>query len=210
MDKTIIVEHPLIQDKLTRIRDAGTSSRDFRALLKELSMLMAFEVTRDVKAEKTQVETPLEKASGVIVKDSDIVLITILRAGIGMADGVIEVIPQARVGHIGIYRDPDTLEAIEYYHKTPSNISNCQMVIIIDPMLATGHTVVATLNICRDLGAKNIKIMCLVAAPEGIKEVRKYYKDVLIYTAAMDEKLNDHGYILPGLGDAGDRIFGTK
>ncbi|MBN2406544.1 MAG: uracil phosphoribosyltransferase [Elusimicrobia bacterium] len=211
MENTIVVDHPLVQDKLTRMRDVSTISTDFRVLLKELSTLMAFEVTRNIKASGIKVRTPLDMdCAGVRVESSDIVLIPILRAGIGMVDGVLEVMPQARVGHIGMYRDPDTLEAIEYYKKLPANISGCQLVILIDPMLATGHTMAATLDICKKAGAKNIKIMCLVAAPEGIREVRKKHEDVPIYTAAIDERLNDHGYILPGLGDAGDRIFGTK
>jgi uracil phosphoribosyltransferase len=211
LDKVYIVKHPLVQDKLTRLRDVKTESRDFRALLKELSALMAFEVTRDLSTKNVQVKTPLDiKAPGVKIDHSQLVLIPILRAGIGMVDGVLEVIPQARVGHIGIYREPETLEAINYYKKLPVNIDKCQMVLLIDPMLATGHTMVATLDICKKLGAKDLRVMCLVAAPEGINEVRKFYKDIPIYTAAIDERLNDHGYILPGLGDAGDRIFGTK
>lgn len=210
MDKVIIVKHPLVQDKLTRLRDVKTETRDFRALLKELSALMAFEVTRDLKTKEVEVETPLKITKGELLDSSEIVLIPILRAGIGMMDGIIEVIPQARVGHVGIYRDPDTLEAINYYQKLPENIARCQKVIIIDPMLATGHTMNATLDICYKKGAKSITAMCLVAAPEGIRQVRKHHPQLIIYTAAVDERLNDHGYILPGLGDAGDRIFGTK
>ncbi len=211
MNNVNIVKHPLIQDKLTRLRDVNTKSRDFRALLKELSALMAFEVTRDLNTTKVHVKTPLDmEADGVEVEHYQIALIPILRAGIGMVDGVLEVIPHARVGHIGIYRDPDTLKAVKYYQKLPLNIDRCQLVILIDPMLATGHTMVATLDICKEMGAKNLRIMCLVAAPEGINEVKKYYKDIPIFTAAVDECLNEHGYILPGLGDAGDRIFGTK
>ncbi|MDA3793289.1 MAG: uracil phosphoribosyltransferase [Elusimicrobia bacterium] len=211
MDKVKIIKHPLIQDKLTRMRDVNTDSTKFRNLLRELSSLMAFEVTRDIKAESVEVETPLEAtAAGVRVRHSEIVLIPILRAGIGMVDGVLQIIPQARVGHIGMYREPDTLKAVEYYKKLPNNISKCQMVLLIDPMLATGHTMVATLESCRRAGAKNLSIMCLVAAPEGIKEVRKEYPEIEIYTASIDSRLDEHGYIVPGLGDAGDRIFGTK
>lgn len=211
MDKVTIIKHPFIQDKLTKLRDINTSSREFRRLLKEVSMLMAFEVTRDVHATKVKVRTPLNvDADGVMVKNTEVILISILRAGIGMIEGILEIIPQARVGHIGMYRDPDTLEAVKYYDKLPENIADCQMAIVIDPMLATGHTLVATLDICRKAGAKNLRIMCLLAAPEGIAEVQKYHKTIPIYTAAVDERLNDHGYILPGLGDAGDRIFGTK
>ena len=211
MENVIVVEHPLVQDKLTRLRDVKTGSMDFRLTLKELSALMAFEVTRDIESRKVSVTTPLDMAAeGLMVENSEIVLIPILRAGIGMVDGVLELLPQARVGHIGLYRDPETLEAVEYYKKLPSNIASCQMAILIDPMLATGHTIVEALNICRSSDVKDIRIMCLVAAPEGINEVRKHYKDISIFTAAVDECLNDHGYILPGLGDAGDRIFGTK
>ncbi len=211
MDKVQIVNHPLVRDKLTRLRNTDTSSMDFRVTLKELSALMAFEVTRDLKTTDVQVKTPLDvDADGVMVESSEIVLIPILRAGIGMVDGVLELIPQARVGHVGMYREPDTLKAVNYYQKLPPNIDKCQMVILIDPMLATGHTMVATLDICSKLGAKDLRIMCLVAVPEGVNEVRKYYKDIPIFTAAVDERLNEHGYILPGLGDAGDRIFGTK
>ncbi|MFH1415303.1 MAG: uracil phosphoribosyltransferase [Elusimicrobiota bacterium] len=211
MENVIVVEHPLVQDKLTRLRDVKTGSTDFRVTLRELSSLMAFEVTRDIDSKKVSVTTPLDMvAEGIRVENSEIVLIPILRAGIGMVDGVLELLPQARVGHIGLYRDPETLEAVEYYKKLPSNISSCQMAILIDPMLATGHTIVEALNICRVFNVKDIRIMCLVAAPEGIAEVRKYHKGISIYTAAVDECLNDHGYILPGLGDAGDRIFGTK
>jgi uracil phosphoribosyltransferase len=193
------------------MRDVNTGSTEFRYLLKELSALMAFEVTRNIDAQEVEVTTPLSvPARGSRVKHSEIVLIPILRAGIGMVDGVLEIIPQARVGHIGMYREPDTLKAVEYYKKLPANISDCQMVLLIDPMLATGHTMAATLKSCRRAGAKNLSIMCLVAAPEGIKEVRKEFPDIDIYTAAVDDHLDDHGYIVPGLGDAGDRIFGTK
>lgn len=211
MEKVFIVNHPLVQDKLMRLRDEKTESMDFRAILKELSALMAFEITRDLRVAEVKVRTPLEMdAPGVAVEASDIILIPILRAGIGMVDGVLDLVPQARVGHIGMYREPDTLKAVNYYKKLPVNMAQCQMVILIDPMLATGHTMVATLDICRKMGAKDMRIMCLVAAPEGIEEVRRYYDDIPIFTASVDERLNEHGYILPGLGDAGDRIFGTK
>jgi len=211
VDNVTIVGHPLVQDKLTRLRDIKTQSMGFRVLLKELSSLMAFEVTRNLDTQDVVVKTPLDvDAKGVMVDHSQIVLIPILRAGIGMMDGVLEVIPQARVGHIGIYRDPETLEAVQYYQKLPSNIEQAQMVLLIDPMLATGHTMAATLDVCREAGIRKIRIMCLVAAPEGIQQIRKNHKDIPIYAAAVDDRLNDHGYILPGLGDAGDRIFGTK
>ncbi|MGM0441771.1 MAG: uracil phosphoribosyltransferase [Elusimicrobiota bacterium] len=211
MENVTIVKHPLIQDKLTMMRDHNTKSKDFRILLKELATLMIFEVTRNLETKKVEVTTPLDvKASGIKIEQSGIVLVPILRAGIGMVDGVLEVLPQARVGHIGMYREPDTLEAVEYYHKLPSNIAKARLVLLIDPMLATGHTMVETLDSCKREKAKNMKIMALVTSPEGIEEVRKSYPDIEIYTAAVDDKLDDHGYILPGLGDAGDRIFGTK
>lgn len=193
------------------LRNKKTGSKDFRALLKELSTLMTFEITRDLPTEKLEVETPLgTMAEGETAANSRVVCVPILRAGIGMVEGVLEVIPNARVGHIGMYRDPETLEAIEYYNKLPENLKDAGIVLVIDPMLATGHTMVATLKLIKKAGARNLRIMCLVAAPEGIEEVRRHHKDILIYTAAVDEKLNEHGYILPGLGDAGDRIFGTR
>ncbi|MEA3506736.1 MAG: uracil phosphoribosyltransferase [Elusimicrobiota bacterium] len=211
MEKVKIIKHPLIEHKLTRMRDVNTGSTEFRYLLRELSSLMAFEVTRNIEAQEIEVTTPLSvQARGSRVKHSEIVLIPILRAGIGMVDGVLEIIPQARVGHIGMYREPDTLKAVQYYKKLPANISDCQMVLLIDPMLATGHTMAAALKSSRRAGAKNLSIMCLVAAPEGIEEVRKDFPDIDIYTAAIDDHLDGHGYIIPGLGDAGDRIFGTK
>ncbi len=210
-DNIKIIKHPLVQDKLSRMRDSATSSRDFRFLLRELSSLMAFEVTRDIKTESASVRTPLGlEAKGVRVNHREIVLVTIFRAGVGMAEGVLEVIPQARVGHVGIYRNPETLDAVQYYHKLPPDIAASSLVLLIDPMLATGNTMVRTLEVCRDAGAENIRIMCLVAAPEGVEKVREKFKKVPIYTAALDEKLDDHGYIIPGLGDAGDRIFGTR
>ncbi len=211
MKKVTVVKHPLIQDKLTMMRDIKTQSKDFRALLKELATLMVFEVTRNLKVKNVNVKTPLNiKAKGVKIDQSGIVLVPILRAGIGMVDGVLDVLPRARVGHIGMYREPDTLEAVEYYHKLPESIGQSRLVLLIDPMLATGHTMVETLDTCQREGAKNMKVMCLVASPEGIEEVRKHHPRVEIFTAAVDERLDEHGYILPGLGDAGDRIFGTK
>lgn len=211
MKSVHIINHPLIQDKLTRMRDERTPSKDFRFLLKELASLMAFEVTRQIKPDAVKVKTPLNlEAEGVKVNNQEIVLVPILRAGVGMVDGVLEVIPQARVGHVGIYRDPETLDAVQYYHKLPSSIEKSRLVLLIDPMLATGNTMVETIKICGEAGAKNLKIMCLVAAPEGIEKVRENFGDIPVYTAAVDEKLDDHGYIVPGLGDAGDRIFGTK
>jgi len=206
-----VVEHPLILDKLTRMRDVRTPSRNFRTLLRELSSLMTFEVTRNLSLEEVTVETPLgTRAGGGLVKHTGVICVPVLRAGIGMVEGVLDVIPSARVGHVGLYRDPDTLEAVEYYHKLPGDLKESELVLMIDPMLATGHTMAAALDICVNSGAKNLAVMCLVAAPEGVREVRKYHSDVPIYTAALDDRLDSRGYILPGLGDAGDRIFGTR
>ncbi|NLB35102.1 MAG: uracil phosphoribosyltransferase [Elusimicrobia bacterium] len=211
MEKVIIVKHPLILHKLTRMRNRKTGSKDFRALLKELSSLMTFEITRDIPTRKIKVETPLgTMISGETVEHSNLFCIPIFRAGIGMVEGVLDVIPNARVGHIGMYRDPETLQAVKYYSKLPTGLSSDGRVLIIDPMLATGHTMVAALDLIKKAGAVNLRIMCLVAAPEGVAQVRKHHKDVLIYTAAVDERLDENGYILPGLGDAGDRIFGTR
>lgn len=211
MENVTTIKHPLVQDKLTMMRDANTRSKEFRALLKELATLMVFEVTREIETKDVEVQTPLNvKAPGIEINQSGIVLVPILRAGMGMVDGVLEVLPRARVGHIGMYREPETLEAVEYYHKLPANFSDSRMVLLIDPMLATGHTMAATLDTCRKEGAENIKVMCLVASPEGIKEVQNQFPEIEIFTAAVDDRLDDHGYILPGLGDAGDRIYGTK
>ena len=210
MKRVITVSHPLIQDKLIRLRDVRTGSCEFRALLRELTALMTFEVTRDLSTEKETVETPLGTTAGGEKVSGELICVPVLRAGLGMVEGVLEVMPGARVGHVGIYRDPATLMAIEYYHKLPSGMGSAAMVLIVDPMLATGHTTVSALDICRRAGAVNLRVMCLVAAPEGISEVRKFHRDVPIFTAALDERLDSRGYILPGLGDAGDRIFGTK
>ena len=204
-----VVEHPLIQHKLSLMRDIKTSSKDFRELLEEISMLMAFEITRDLPLMEVEIETPVTKCKCRVLSGKKLGVVPILRAGLGMVNGVIRVIPAAKVGHIGLYRDPETLLPVEYYCKLPSDVAERDF-IITDPMLATGGSAVAAITLLKSKGAKNIKLMCLVVAPEGIRLVNEQHPDVVIYTAAVDEYLNDHGYIVPGLGDAGDRIFGTK
>ena len=204
-----VIDHPLIQHKLTLIRDIRTGTKDFRELLEEIAMLMAYELTRDLPLEEIEVETPVAKCRARVLAGKKISVVPILRAGLGMVSGVLRLIPAAKVGHIGVYRDPQTLKPVEYYCKLPPDVSERE-VIVIDPMLATGGSSVAAIDMLKRGGAKQIKLMCLVAAPEGVKIVNDAHPDVEIYTAAVDECLNDHGYILPGLGDAGDRIFGTK
>ena len=204
-----VIDHPLIQHKLTLIRDIRTGTKDFRELLAEIAMLMAYELTRDLPLEEIEVETPVAKCRARVLAGKKISVVPILRAGLGMVSGVLRLIPAAKVGHIGVYRDPQTLKPVEYYCKLPPDVSERE-VIVIDPMLATGGSSVAAIDMLKRGGAKQIKLMCLVAAPEGVKIVNDAHPDVEIYTAAVDECLNDHGYIVPGLGDAGDRIFGTK
>ena len=204
-----VIDHPLIQHKLTLIRDIRTGTKDFRELLEEIAMLMAYELTRDLPLEEIEVETPVAKCRSKVLAGKKISVVPILRAGLGMVNGVLQLIPAAKVGHIGVYRDPQTLKPVEYYCKLPPDVCERE-VIVIDPMLATGGSSVAAIDMLKRGGAKQIKLMCLVAAPEGVKVVNDAHPDVEIYTAAVDECLNDHGYIVPGLGDAGDRIFGTK
>ena len=204
-----VIDHPLIQHKLTLIRDIRTGTKDFRELLEEIAMLMAYELTRDLPLEEIEVETPVAKCRARVLAGKKISVVPILRAGLGMVSGVLRLIPAAKVGHIGVYRDPQTLKPVEYYCKLPPDVSERE-VIVIDPMLATGGSSVAAIDMLKRGGAKQIKLMCLVAAPEGVKIVNDAHPDVEIYTAAVDECLNDHGYIVPGLGGAGDRIFGTK
>ena len=204
-----VIDHPLIQHKLTLIRDIRTGTKDFRELLEEIAMLMAYELTRDLPLEEIEVETPVAKCRAKVLAGKKISVVPILRAGLGMVSGVLQLIPAAKVGHIGVYRDPQTLKPVEYYCKLPPDVCERE-VIVIDPMLATGGSSVAAIDMLKRGGAKQIKLMCLVAAPEGVKVVNDAHPDVEIYTAAVDECLNDHGYIVPGLGDAGDRILGTK
>ena len=204
------VTHPLVQHKLTLMRNQEASSTTFRTLLGELAMLMAYELTRDMPTQLVEVETPLEKMMSPIIDGKKLVFASILRAGNGMLDGLLRVVPNARVGHIGLYRDPATLQAVEYYYKMPTDMSE-RDVIAVDPMLATGHSAVAAIDKLKSEGPpRSIKFLCLLAAPEGIRTLQAAHPDVPIYTAAIDRELNSHGYILPGLGDAGDRIFGTK
>ena len=203
-----IIDHPLIQHKLTIMRKKETSSADFRKLLEEITMLMGYEATRGLPLEDVEIETPIQKTVGKRLTGKKIAIVPVLRAGFGMVQGLLDLIPSARIGVIGLYRDPETLKPVEYYCKLP-NIEN-RSFIIVDPMLATGGSSVAAIQMLKDRGVKDIRLMCLVAAPEGVDTVNKAHPDVKIYTAAVDECLNEHGYIVPGLGDAGDRIFGTK
>ena len=203
------IKHPLVQHKLSLMRKKGTSTRSFRVLAREVGLLLAYEVTQDLPLEHEEIETPLQKMQAPFLEGKKLCLVPILRAGIGLLDGFLELIPSARVGHIGLYRDPLTLAAVEYYLKLPEMIDQ-RLVIALDPMLATGHSSAAAVSRLKENGASNIRFVSLLAAPEGIGYFHSEHPDVPIYTAAVDEKLNDHAYILPGLGDAGDRIFGTK
>lgn len=205
----ILIDHPLIQHKLTIMRETATPSALFRKLLHEISHLMAYEVCRDLKTETITIETPLETMEAQKLTGKKMCLVSILRAGNGLLDGMLELIPSARVGHIGLYRDPETLKPVEYYLKLPEAIED-RLTIVIDPMLATGYSAIAAVDRIKTAGAKQIKFVCLLAAPEGIDAFSSRHPDVPIYTAAIDRQLNDHGYIMPGLGDAGDRIYGTK
>lgn len=203
-----IVDHPLIVHKLSIMRNKRTGSKDFRELLNEISMLMGYELTRDLPVEDVVIETPLCKMTAKTISGKKLAIVPILRAGLGMVDGLQSLVPVAKVGHIGLYRDPDTHKPVEYYCKLPHDIEE-RIVILVDPMLATGGSASDALTMLKDKGCKNIRFMCLVAAPEGVAKVQADHPDVDIYTAALDECLNDHAYIVPGLGDAGDRIFGT-
>ena len=204
-----IVDHPLIQHKLTIMRDKNTSSKDFRQLLDEISMLMGYEITRNLPLEDVEIETPIEKATFKRIAGKKLAIVPILRAGLGMVDGLLRLVPVARVGHIGLYRDPETHLPVEYYCKMPPDI-NDRIVILVDPMLATGGSACDAIKLLKKRGCKHIKFMAIIGAPEGVAKVQAEHPDVDIFVAALDEKLNDHAYIVPGLGDAGDRIFGTK
>ena len=209
MSNVIVTDHPLIQHKLTLMRDENTGSKDFRQLLTEITMLMGYEITRNLPLEDEEIKTPVVKATCKVLQGKKLGIVPILRAGLGMVDGLVNLIPAAKIGHVGLYRDPETLQPVEYYCKLPQDIHEREM-LVVDPMLATGGSAVAVIDVLKAKGATNIKLVNLVAAPEGIAEVQKYHPDVDIYVASIDEKLNDHGYIVPGLGDAGDRLFGTK
>jgi uracil phosphoribosyltransferase len=207
--KVFVFDHPLIQHKLTYIRQKNTGTKEFRELVDEVATLMAFEITRDMSLEEIEIETPVTVTKSKVLSGKKIGLVPILRAGIGMVDGVLKLIPAAKVGHVGLYRDPETLTPVEYYVKLPSDVEERDF-IVVDPMLATGGSAIAAINSLKSRGGKSIKFMCLIAAPEGVEALKAAHPDVDIYIAALDEKLNEHGYIIPGLGDAGDRLFGTK
>lgn len=209
MGKVYVFDHPLIQHKLTYIREKTTGTKEFRELVDEVASLMAFEITRDLPLQEVEIETPVVAAKSKVLSGKKIGIIPILRAGLGMVDGILKLIPAAKVGHIGLYRDPETLQPVEYYVKLPSDVEERDF-IVVDPMLATGGSAAEAITSLKKRGAKNIKFMCLIAAPEGVEVIKKEHPDVDIFIAALDEKLNDHGYIVPGLGDAGDRLFGTK
>lgn len=209
MPHLTVVTHPLVQHKLTLMRQKDASTNTFRRLLNELSMLMAYEVTRDMPLQDVEIETPLEVMQAKMIDGKKLVFVSILRAGTGILDGMLTVVPGARVGHIGLFRDPKTLQPVEYYFKVPEKMGE-RDVVVVDPMLATGNSAVAAIDKIKTLNPKSIKFVCLVAAPEGVATMLKAHPDVPIFTAGLDRELNDHGYILPGLGDAGDRIFGTK
>jgi uracil phosphoribosyltransferase len=208
-DNVTVMDHPMILHKLTILRDKTTGVKEFRELVEELSMFMGYEVTRNLSLEEVEIETPVCKTKSMVLAGKKLGIVPILRAGLGMVDGMLKLIPAAKVGHIGLYRDPETLQPVEYYCKLPSDVAERDL-IVLDPMLATGGSAVAAINFLKDRGAKSIKLVNLIAAPEGVQAVAEAHPDVHIYVAALDEKLNDHGYIVPGLGDAGDRLFGTK
>ena len=209
MSNVHVVTHPLVQHKLTLMRDKNVSTKGFRQLLNEIGMLLAYEVTRDLPLEMTEVETPLARTMQPTIAGKKLVFAPILRAGVGFLDGMLNLVPSARVAHIGLYRDPQTLNAVEYYFKAPVDVAE-RLVIVMDPMLATANSAVAAVNRLKQLGVKDIRFVCLLAAPEGIERMTKAHPDVEIWTAAIDQRLDEHGYIVPGLGDAGDRMFGTK
>ena len=209
MSNVYVIDHPMVQHKLSLMRSKGTGTRDFRELLEEIAMLMAYEVTRDLPLGDVEVETPICKTTTKVIAGRTLGVVPILRAGLGMVGGILRLIPAAKVGHIGLYRDPDTLNPVEYYCKLPTDVEQ-RLIIVVDPMLATGGSASDALSMLKPRGVKNMKLMCLIAAPEGVAAVQEAHPDVDIYVACIDEKLDDHGYIVPGLGDAGDRLFGTK
>ena len=209
MGKIVVMDHPLIQHKIGIIRKKDTSSKEFREMISEIAMLMCYEATRDLKLADVEIDTPICKTTVKELKGKKLAVVPILRAGLGMVDGMLAMIPAAKVGHIGLYRDPETLEPVEYYCKLPADCANRE-VFVVDPMLATGGSSSAAIQMLKDKGVKNIRLMCIIAAPEGVKKMQEDHPDVDVYIGALDDHLNEHGYIVPGLGDAGDRIFGTK
>ena len=209
MQGVTVVDHPLVQHKLTLMRQKDRSTKSFRQLLNEIGMLLCYEVTRDLPTQMVEIDTPLETMQAPMIAGKKLVFAPILRAGVGFLDGMLELVPAARVAHIGLYRDPDTLQAVEYYFKAPSDIHE-RMVVVMDPMLATANSAIAALDRLKERGAHDLRFMCLLAAPEGIAKMRDAHPDVRIWTAAIDSHLDSHGYIVPGLGDAGDRMFGTR
>ena len=209
MANITIVDHPLVQHKLSLMRQKETETACFRLLLREISLLLGYEVTRDLALESRKIETPLSEMQAPFLTGKKLALVSILRAGNGLLDGMLDLIPSARVGHVGLYRDPQTLAAVEYYFRVPEDLGN-RAVIVLDPMLATGHSAIAAVNRLKEANARHLKMLCLLAAPEGIEALHAAHPDVAIFAAAVDEKLNDHGYIVPGIGDAGDRLYGTK
>lgn len=209
MANVVLMNHPLIQHKIGWIRRASTGSKDFRNMVSEIAMLMCYEATRDLELKDIEIETPICMTTVKELKGKKLAVVPILRAGLGMVDGMLSMIPAAKVGHIGLYRDPDTLEPVEYYCKLPEDCSERE-VFVVDPMLATGGSSAAAIQMLKDKGVKNIRFLCIIAAPEGVEHMKQVHPDVDIYIGALDERLNEHGYIVPGLGDAGDRIFGTK
>ena len=209
MAKVVVMDHPLIQHKIGLIRKTETGTKDFRQTISEIATLICYEATRDLKLSDVEIDTPICRATVKELKGKKMAIVPILRAGLGMVDGVLTLIPAAKIGHIGLYRDPETLDPVEYYCKLPADCEDRE-VYVVDPMLATGGSAVAAIQMLKDKGCKNIHFMCIIAAPEGVKKMTDAHPDVDVYIGALDEKLNDHGYIVPGLGDAGDRIFGTK
>lgn len=209
MAKAVVMEHPLIQHKIGQIRKKETGTKDFRQMISEIAMLISYEATRNLQLEDVEVETPICTTTVKQLKGRKMAIVPILRAGLGMVDGVLQMIPAAKIGHIGLYRDPETLKPVEYYCKLPADCAERE-VFVVDPMLATGGSAVAAIQMLKEKGCKKIHMMCILAAPEGVKAMQEAHPDVDLYIGALDEKLNEHGYIVPGLGDAGDRIFGTK
>ena len=207
--KTVVMDHPLIEHKISYIRQENIGTKEFREVIGEIAQLMCYEATRDLKTEEVKIKTPLAETTGQVLAGKKLAIVPILRAGLGMVDGMLSLIPAAKVGHIGLYRDPQTLKPVEYYCKLPDDCGERE-VFVVDPMLATGGSSAAAIQMLKDKGVKNIRFLCIIAAPEGLRHMQEEHPDIDIYIGALDERLNDHGYIIPGLGDAGDRIFGTK